>query len=91
VPGWEAGFLFKRQLVCGFFEIVVLGCGVVIFRLVFFLNAWEWRVLLSVLTKFEAGGLFWLCALCSDVDFFGVFAFRTLVAVVNLVDPFRFF
>ena len=62
-----AGFLFKRQLVCDFFEIVVLGCGVVIFRLVFFLNAWEWRVLLSVLTKFEAGGLFWLCALCSDV------------------------
>ena len=47
----------------------------------------------SVLTKYEAGGLFWLCALCcSDgVDFFGIFAFLTLVAVVNLVDLFRFF
>ena len=45
----------------------------------------------SVLTKCEAGGLFWLCALCDDVDFFGIFAFLTLVAVVNLVDLFRFF
>ena len=32
--------LVKWQLVCGFFEIVVLRCGVVIFRL-FFLYAWE--------------------------------------------------
>jgi hypothetical protein len=37
------------------------------------------------------GGFFWLCTLCDDVDFFGIFAFHTLVAVVNLVDLCRFF
>jgi len=81
--GGKAEFLLKRQVICGFFEIfgVVLGCGVVIFRLVVFFDAWEWRILLSILAKCEAGGLFWLCALCDgDGDDFS--------AVVNLGDRF---
>ena len=44
--------------------------------------------MLSVVTKCEAGGLFWLCALCcSDGDGDGFF-----FVVVNLGgDAFRFF
>jgi hypothetical protein len=81
----KVGLLFKRQIICGFFGVVILGRGVVFFRLVVFLYAWEWHVLLSVVTKYEAGWLFWLCALCcSDGDGDGFF-------VINLGDLFRFF
>jgi hypothetical protein len=35
----KVGLLFKRQIVYGFFEVVVLGRGVVYFRLIVFLYA----------------------------------------------------
>jgi hypothetical protein len=33
----KVGLLFKRQIVCGFFEVIIFGRGVVFFTLVVFL------------------------------------------------------